>query len=314
MFATPTPRSPLRALSVAALSAILAHCGTTSDRATVDPDAAAVVSVDRFQDSFATLFKRSAPAFDPVNVRPRVPAPNAPIDFDQLFRVRSLGPGGERVMYYSLDVVPVVPGRAYVILGPDGETIPGQLPVLTGVPGDAGYNDFMRITEVRTEAGYNVNSLTSEADVLAAVAEGEATATLTTRIVDWAVVPAGSTATMRFQGNVVTGYRAWVRGMIAPLMQFETDLRVTAAGRVPGAGIVVIFRNDADPSMGFATDADGMTHNVVQVLPGQPGYSSLWSHLRGNLAGFDGVRDWATALANAAGPLPVNVNCPMVSP
>lgn len=314
MCATPTPRSPFHAHCLAAFSVFLAHCGTTSSRATVDPNTAAIASVDRFQDSFATLFKRSAPAFDPAHVRPVVPAPNAPIHFDQLFGVRSFGPGGERVMYYSLDIVPVVPGRAYVILDANGQAIPGQLPVLTGVPGDAGYNDFMRITEVRTHEGYNVNSLTSEADVLAAVAEGEATTTLTTRIVDWAVVPAGSTATLRFQGNVVTGFRGWVRGMIAPLMQFETNLQVTANGRVPSAGIVVIFRNDMDPSMGFQTEAGGMTHNVVQVLPGQPGYSSLWAHQRGNLAGFDGVRDWTTALANVAGPLPVNVNCPMVAP
>lgn len=314
MCAMTTPRSPALVLWTTAFAISLVQCGSTPARPTVNPNAAAIVSVDRFQDSFATLFKRSAPAYDLTEVQPLLPAANAAIDFDRLFTVRSFGPTGDRVSYYSLDILPEVPGRAYVILGPDGQSIPGQLPVLTGIPGDAGYNDFMRITEVRTRAGYNVNSLTSEADVLAAVADGEATSTLTTRIVDWAVVPAGSTAVMRFQGNVVTGYRGWVRGMIAPMMQFEVNLQMTPAGRVPTSGIVVIFKNDMSPAMGFQTESNGMTHNVVQTAPGQAGYSSLWAHQRGNLAGFDGVHDWPTALANVGGPLPVNVNCPMVAP
>src|SRR5687768_9972022 len=43
------------------------------------PDVAPVASVDRFNDAFGKLFKRSGPGFDPENVSKVVPAPNAPI-------------------------------------------------------------------------------------------------------------------------------------------------------------------------------------------------------------------------------------------
>jgi hypothetical protein len=45
------------------------------DAAAKDPDTASVVSVDRFSDAFAHLFKRSANS--------SLPAANAPIDCDQ---------------------------------------------------------------------------------------------------------------------------------------------------------------------------------------------------------------------------------------
>src|SRR5579862_5184506 len=64
-----------------------------TDAGAKNPDTASVVSVDRFSDAFAHLFKRSANA--------SLPAANAPIDCDQgPFITHGLGPDGEDVTYY----------------------------------------------------------------------------------------------------------------------------------------------------------------------------------------------------------------------
>ena len=101
-----------------------------------DPNTASVVSVDRFSDAFAHLFKRSG--------NPAFPAPNAPINCDQgAFITRGLGPNGEKVAYYNFDVLPTTPAPIYVLFA--GSTqVQGQLNIIDVVPGDPGYNDFWR--------------------------------------------------------------------------------------------------------------------------------------------------------------------------
>jgi hypothetical protein len=279
----------------------------------LDPDTAPVASVDRFSDAFATLFKRSGPAFDPVNVQPLIPAENEPFDMDTLFTVKALGPAGEKVTYYALDILPPTPGKGYVLVDEAGQPITDQLPIIEGLPGDTGYNDFVQITEVTVDTGYVANTITSAADVAAAVEAGTASMTETTRIANWSVVPKGTMAAKKFAGVAVTGYRAWYDDKVAHYLQFDTELEA-AAGTVPSSGIIVIFADDMSPMMGFAAEPDGQTHNALETLPGDPGYSSYWSHSRGALAGFDTVTDFPTATANIAGPLPVIVNCPVVAP
>ncbi|MBA3821866.1 MAG: hypothetical protein H0X17_23485 [Deltaproteobacteria bacterium] len=288
-----------------------AACGDSPPTG-VDPDTAPVASVDRFQDDFGKLFKRSAPVFNPSVVKPIVPAPNAPIDFDALFTVRALGPAGTPVTYYSFDILPRQPSTAYLVMR-DGAPLVDQLPIITGLPGDAGYNDFVRITEVSVTGEYVANQFVSEADIEAAVADGSATLVPTTRIANWAAVPAGSTATKRFDGEVVTGHRSWFEGQVVHQMRFEENLTVTADGTVPTAEIIVIFDNNMNPSNGFATQADGMTHNAIDTLAGGPGYSSLWNHSVGNKENFASVVDFTSALANVmAANVGVDVNCPEV--
>jgi hypothetical protein len=290
---------------------IAAACGT-DEPAGVDPDTAPVASVDRFSDAFGKLFKRSAPIFDPANVQPVVPAPNAPIDLDALFTVRALGPSGEPVTYYSLDILPREPSTGYVLVH-DGRPVPGQLEIIDGLPGDAGYNDFVRITEVTVGEDYVANTATSAADVEALIDSGAATAEVTDRIANWAVVPEGTTASRTFRGETVTGNRAWMRGSIAPFLRFEEDLAITADGTVPVAEIIVIFENNMDPSAGFATTADGMTHNAIDTLAGSPGYSSLWNHSVGDKANFAQIVDFQSAFDNImAANVGVDVNCPEV--
>lgn len=283
----------------------------------VDPDTAPIASVDRFSDGFATLFKRSGPAFDPVNLTPRIPAPNAPIDFDAVFAVRALGPAGEPITYYSLDIVPQQPARGYVLVA-NGAPVAGQLPIIDLLPGEVGYNDFVRVTEVEVGRDYVANAYTSVADLEAAVAGDRATLRITDRVENWSAIPRGSTATKRFHGRRITGERVWVRGQVADILLFESGaggdaLTLSGEGLVPTSPIIVIFANDMSPAAGFATEPDGRTHNAIASLPGQGAYSSLWAHSVGALAGFASVVDFASASANiAVANIPVDVNCPVV--
>jgi hypothetical protein len=285
--------------------------GTTGDGA-LDPDTAPVAEIDRFQDGFATLFKRSGPVFDPMNVSKVVPEPNAPIDMDN-FLVMALGPAGEKVTYYSLDIVPPVAREAYSIVGADGKPIKDQLPIIDSIPGDKDYTDFFTITQVTVKDGYVANTLHSVADVEKAIGDGSATEKATDQMVNWSVVPKGTTAKLKFLGKTVTGFRAWYDDKVAYYMEFETDLKAPADNMIPTVPIYVIFKDDMSPAMGFATEAGSkQTHNVIALLPGQAGYSSYWDHSVGKLSGFDTVTDLASAEANVKAKAPVIVNCPVV--
>jgi hypothetical protein len=293
-----------------AIALCVAACGTEATG--TDPETAPVASVDRFSDSFGKLFKRSAPIFDPDNVKPNVPAPNAPIDLDAMFTVRALGPTGEATTYYSLDILPRAPSKAYLIMR-GGRPVDGQLPIIDSLPGDAGYNDFARVSEVTVGDDYVANTLTSFDEVDAAVAAGDATVTETTRIVNWAAVPKDTRATKKFNGQDILGHRSWMRGQVVHQLRFEENLTITEAGMVPTAEIIVMFDNNMDPSQGFATNADGSTRNAIDTVAGDPTYSSLWNHSVGNKANFASVVDFPSAAANVmAANVGVDVNCPEV--
>jgi hypothetical protein len=133
-------------------------------------------------------------------------------------------------------------------------------------------------------------------------------------IANWAFVPKGTVATATFAGAPTSGYTAWYKSQVAYYLLFDTTL-VDQGGAVPGDQIIVIFADGKDPTQGFEAEADGQTHNALQFLPGQTGYSSYWFHQQGHLSGFASVTNYATALANVSGALPgVNVNCPVVVP
>jgi hypothetical protein len=253
--------------------------------------------------------------FYPAVVGPLIPGANEPIDMDGVFLVKALGPAGERVVYYALDITTDTPARAFEVVDASGAPIEGQLPIVETLPEQTGYNDFLRIHEVRVDvADYRANQIASVADVQAAESQGAATVTPTSQVVNWAMVPAGTIATRNFAGVPVAGYRAWHDRDIAHYLLFETDLVITQGGKVPSSDVMVIFENGMDPTEGFAVEPDGQTHNVFRTLPGQPRYSSSWAHQVGSRAGFDSVMDWDSAEANFVDLLPISVNCPVVDP
>ena len=305
----------------AAFTALVATAGCGSDKdsnsggsyglTAKDPASAEVASVDRFQDSFATLWKRSAPGYNPGVFKSRIPAANAPFALDT-FIVHGLGPDGAKFTYYSLDIVPPVPQTAYQIVGSDQKPVPNQLPIFSSVPGDQGYTDFAQITTVEVNSSYVANSITSVADVEKAVAAG-AKKTPTKMVNNWAHVPKDTTAALKYQDASPLGHTGWVNGKVVYYAQFETDVPVGDDGKMPAIDLFVTFKNDMDAGEGFATEADGIqTHNVMELLPGQDGYTSYWTHFVEKLADFDTVKDLTTARATNPAEKPIVVNCPVV--
>jgi phosphoglucosamine mutase len=120
-----------------------------------DPATAPRVAIDRFGDGFATLFDRTE-----TN---GLPAPNAPVDFDQYpFITHGVGPDGRLVSYYNFDVLPDTPAPIYILFRQGEDTpVQGQLNIIDLLPGDAGYNDFWRVIRVTVPRDYVANTVAS---------------------------------------------------------------------------------------------------------------------------------------------------------
>jgi hypothetical protein len=275
-----------------------------------DPATAPKVSVDRFSDSFAHLFKRSANA--------AFPAANAPIDFDQgPFITHGLGPNGEDIAYYNFDVLPTTPAPIYVFF-PEGSNaeLAAQMHIVDVLPGDAGYSDFWQVVKVTVPASYVPNSVTSYAELQAA---GFAL-TPTNMIVNCPVVPAGSTARLRYTSESNGLVQGWYRDQVVEYFSFDEHMLTGAT--VPTAPIYVTFNVNPDPNnpmsgpaSGFLTEPSSMqTHNVASVLPEAASYSPLWVVVAYDNAAFSSVNDLATAQqATVLVPAAGLVNCPIVS-
>lgn len=295
-------------VTVAGLAALVLGCDDDDLTAPpVDPGTAPKASIDRFSDAAGRLFRRSA--------NPALPGPNQAINMDLApFITHGLGPDGERVRYYNFDVMPVEPAPIYLLFR-DGETQPvaGQQNIVDVIPGDANYSDFWRVVRVTVPRGYVANTITSRAQIVAA---GHAMQE-TTALVNCPIVPEGSTATQGGGAHELT--RGWYRGQVVFYFNFgEASLTTTAAGAVPTAAIFVTFNINPDmpnggPPSGFRAEPGTVqTHNVVSVVPGQPGYSPLWAVVPYDNVEFDFVHDLGSAVEARAFPLAGYVNCPIV--
>jgi hypothetical protein len=270
------------------------------------------VAIDRFSEQAGHLFKRSA--------NPHLPAANEPIAFDQgPFITHGIGPDGSAVAYYNFDVQPSAPAPIYVLFR-EGENKPlaGQLNVVDVIPGDPGYNDFWNVVKVTVPADYKANEATSLAELERQQFKMEKTSIL----VNCPIVPAGSTARLRYNGNADTGlHPAWYKGKRTQYFNFsEKALSLDSQGMVPDSPIFVTFNknpapNDpgSGPASGFVTDRDGSTHNVVATLPEDAGYSPLWDVSVYDNTAFGSVHDLESA---TKAPLLAEgvalVNCPIV--
>lgn len=297
------------------LPLLAAGCGDDgSDPVIHDPATAEHVEVDRFSESAGTLQVRT-----PDN---GLPGPNQPVDFDRApFITRGLGPGGESVRYYNFDVQPSGPAPIYVLFR-EGESTPvsGQLNVVNVVPGDSGYSDFWQVMKVTVPADYEANSVASLDEIADAGYDVEATPT----IVNCPIVPAGSTARLRAGGEPTSLHQGWYQGKIVHYFSFEEAPLEARSGQVPIAPIYVTFNknpSDSDPTSGpasgFVTETGtDQTHNVLTALPGDPGYSPLWSvnvydnqafQVVGDLASVEDETQVSVLAIGVA-----SVNCPVV--
>ncbi len=270
----------------------------------VDPETGVeFVSVDRFSNDAGTVLRRSE--------NPGLPAPNEPIDFDADFLNHSLGPAGEDVNYYMLDVVPFqsAPVYAFVYASDPTRRVKGQLSIFDRIPGEDGYTDFWQMVNVLVPDDYEPNSVHSLDDIKAAGFELERTGT----IINCPIVPYGSTAELANRSP--TG---WYKGKHVSYFVFDkTESSVVNPGPldVPYAVVRVIFE-DNDPSKGMKREPDtGNTHNVFDTLPGDLLYRSLWRHDFVDEAEFDSVSDWKSSKAARGADIDMDnilVNCPVV--
>ncbi len=307
-----------RAVRLAALTGLVMAAACSGDdpagpapAVPKDPATAPKVSVDRFSAAAGHLQVRTA-----TN---GLPAANAPVDFDTgPFITRGLTPAGQPTTYYNFDVQPAAPAPIFVLIR-EGETTPvaGQLNIIDVIPGDAGYNDFWQVVEVRVPKTYVANTVTSVQEIISAGYRR----TMTNTIVNCPVVPEGSVARLRLNGESPALTRGWYKGMTVPYFTFgERPLVTTAQGLVPTSGIFVTFNINPDqpnggPGSGFrAETGTAQTHNVLATIPSDAGYSPLWSVNVYDNADFASVRNLTTAasarlLASAV----ALVNCPVVA-
>ncbi len=280
------------------------------DMGPMDPATARRASVDRFSEKAGKLFVR--------NGANGLPGANEPIDFDKApFITQGLGPKGVGVRYYNFDVQGTTPAPIYVLFR-EGESKPvtGQLNIVDVIPGDEGYNDFWRVTKVTVPKNYVANTVTSVSEIADA---GYSTET-TNKLVNCPIVPAGSTARMRLGGEGADLHEGWYRGQVVSYFTFEEKALTTGgSGGVRLSPIYVAFNVNPNqpgggPASGFMTEAGtSQTHNVLQTIPSDAGYSPLWLVNVYDKADFPKVKDLKTAVqATILGAGVATVNCPVV--
>ena len=282
----------------------------------MDPDMAEKASIDRFSMEAGNLMIR-----DDSN---GLPGPNEPVNFDQTpFITKGLGPNGEKVQYYNFDVMPLKSAPIFVLFR-DGESMPveDQLNIVDVIPGDEGYSDFWHVHKVTVPAYYRANTITSLAELTAMNYSTERT----NLIVNCPVVPGGSTAMLRYKPENNNGLiRGWYKDKVITYFDFSekmltVDLPAEGHPDVPLSDILVTFNINPDmegggPPSGFVTEmGSDQTHNVVETLPEDEGYSPLWDVDVYDNADFDMVSNWMSAMnANILGTGVAMVNCPIVS-
>lgn len=282
-----------------AVPALASGCSSSGeapifDAAPLHPDQAEPAFIDRFSPEAGVLSVRS-----PGN---GLPEANAPVDFDQPpFIFEAFGPGGELVRLYDFDFKGQLPGKWYTF-SQGGVALADQLPVLARVPGQEGYNDFMRLYEVSVPSGYRANAIRSEADLLAS----EFLVTPTARVSSRVVVPAGSTAALRYGGQPRSS-RAWHEGKVATVLEFEDEVPAQDVGYgelgLTNATLWASFNVDPDqpgggPASGRLLEPGTLrTHFVSELLPDQPGYTPYWMTITYHNRAFESVRDKPSAEA-----------------
>jgi hypothetical protein len=268
----------------------------------VDPQTGiAYHAIDRFSDSAGTVHRRST--------RKDLPAPNAPVNFDTLFRGKALGPAGQVIEYYDFDAAPVksAPVYAFVYASDPSKQVQGQKSVFDSVPGSAGYSDYWQMVQVLVPDDYVPDSARSIGDIKARGYDLRPTNV----IINCPLVPYGSKADLA--GPAFPG---WYEGKLVSYFKFEVlqlDSVPTGNASVPYAVLKAMFAEN-DMSKGKAMEpATGLTHNVFDSVPGDPLYRSLWRVDQIDVKHFDEVRDWDSASkATKLGTLDVLVNCPVV--
>ena len=242
--------------------------------------------------------------------RPAATAPPGPVDdlsrpnpiprVDGWYRNTSVS-----YLDYGLQPNITAPILVFFQAASPGTMVTGQRNIIDTVPGRPGYSDFWRVYKVLAPAGYVANSIRS---FEAAVASGYAIEE-TDLVVNCPVVDPGATIT----GSSATPTAGWYRDR--EVFYFDHGMNSPAHGSVVEvAPIYAFFRVDGTAVAG--------QRNVIDVRPGDAGYSDLWRVVKvtvGPSYMANDLRDAGGTLAAAgAGTVTLEstdlfVNCPVVS-
>jgi hypothetical protein len=181
--------------------------------------------------------------------------------------------------------------------------IPGQRNIIDTVPGDANYSPFWQVNFVLVPEDYAANELRSADDVAASGYE-----TIEIEVV------VNCPVTSLFEARDFGLVAGWYRSQNVDYYDFGANTPLAGEGLVASAPIYALihgFDDDGNPE--FVAGQ----HNIVDVIPGDPGYSDLWEvHLV--IVGDDYVPDSirsAEELMDAGFEIVVPgifVNCPIV--
>jgi hypothetical protein len=157
-----------------------------------------------------------------------------------------------------------------------------QMNVIDSVPGEPGYSPLWVHTFVDGNKGVEPRELTSEQEILDAEEAGDVTLEASDLVINCPVLPSGET-----NFPIVTGF---VDGQLVDYTLQEisdpevTDLMTEKTGgypletveslsRVPQVANLYLFMNGIDGPNPF-----GFQMNIIDTVPGEPGYSPLWLH------------------------------------
>jgi hypothetical protein len=156
-----------------------------------------------------------------------------------------------------------------------------QRNVIDSVPGEPGYSPLWLHTFVKWKDPSQARELKSEREIVAASRAGRVTLERSKLVVNCPVLPEG-----KDDFPIVTGF---VDGkmvdytlqeisdpMVTKLMTDKTGfplVTVRSLGDVPQVANLYLFMNGVTGPNPF-----GFQRNVIDSLPGEPGYSPLWLH------------------------------------
>jgi len=198
-----------------------------------------------------------------------------------------------------------VPILAFFQAASPGTAVAGQRNIIDTIPGQPGYSDFWRVHKVLVPSGYVPNSIRSFEE---AVASGYAIE-VTNIVVNCPVVNHNAT----IQGSSTPPVSGWYRNR--EVFYFDQGTNSPSDGSVVrDAPIYAFFHSDGSPVAG--------QRNVIDVRPGDLGYSDLWRVVKVTVGPTYMANDLKSAgsilAAEAAGQVTVEttttyVNCPVVT-
>ncbi len=238
--------------------------------------------------------------------------PSAPTPVDNLARPNTFSRvdgwyknGNITYLDYGISANVSQPILVFFLAASPDTAVLGQRNIIDNIPGQPAYSDFWRVHKVLVPSSYVANTIRSFEQAVASGYTIQATDT----IVNCPVVNPNATT----PGTSSTKTAGWYRGR--DVFYFDHG------PRSPGLGFIV----KSAPLYAFfysnGTSVPGQ-RNVVDVKPGDPGYTDLWhvtkvvvgpSYLVNSLRSSSDIMTAVTSNQVSLQPTNMFVNCPVVT-